>query len=50
MLGLFMKPHQRDITNLLAAAVQACHDMVCDCLFKLPHYRFVIRIFICWLV
>lgn len=23
-----MQPHQRDITNLLAAAVQACHDMV----------------------
>ncbi|GJW61280.1 protein SDA1 [Tanacetum coccineum] len=22
------EPHQRDITNLLAAAVQACHDMV----------------------
>jgi len=27
------QPHQRDITNLLAAVVQACHDMVqydCD--------------------
>ena len=22
--------HQRDVTSLLAAAVQACHDMVCD--------------------
>lgn len=24
-----LQPHQRDITNILAAAVQACHDMVC---------------------
>ncbi|EEF47597.1 protein SDA1 homolog [Ricinus communis] len=24
----YVQPHQRDITNLLAAAVQACHDMV----------------------
>ncbi|CAM8957997.1 unnamed protein product [Rhodiola kirilowii] len=24
----YIQPHQRDITNLLAAAVQACHDMV----------------------
>ncbi|CAN1312861.1 Protein SDA1 homolog [Linum perenne] len=24
----FLQPHQRDVTNLLAAAVQACHDMV----------------------
>ncbi|KAG8388333.1 hypothetical protein BUALT_Bualt02G0114800 [Buddleja alternifolia] len=23
-----LQPHQRDVTNLLAAAVQACHDMV----------------------
>lgn len=30
-----LQPHQKDITNLLAAAVQACHDMVwfsIDCL------------------
>lgn len=25
---LYLQPHQRDVTNLLAAAVQACHDMV----------------------
>ncbi|KAL6959354.1 hypothetical protein U1Q18_039504 [Sarracenia purpurea var. burkii] len=25
---LHLQPHQRDVTNLLAAAVQACHDMV----------------------
>ena len=25
----FMQPHQRNVTNLLATAVQACHDMVC---------------------
>ncbi|KAL5552725.1 hypothetical protein UlMin_040126 [Ulmus minor] len=24
----YIQPHQRDITNLLAAAVQTCHDMV----------------------
>ncbi|KAL9246254.1 hypothetical protein vseg_019812 [Gypsophila vaccaria] len=24
----YVQPHQRDITNLLAAAVQACHEMV----------------------
>jgi hypothetical protein len=24
----YVQPHQRDITNLLAAAVQACHDLV----------------------
>ncbi|XP_038694298.1 protein SDA1 homolog isoform X2 [Tripterygium wilfordii] len=24
----YIQPHQRDVTNLLAAAVQACHDMV----------------------
>ncbi|KAI3467628.1 hypothetical protein Pfo_024291 [Paulownia fortunei] len=24
----YVQPHQRDVTNLLAAAVQACHDMV----------------------
>jgi hypothetical protein len=23
-----MQPHQRDVTTLLAAAVQACHEMV----------------------
>jgi len=23
-----VQPHQRDVTHLLAAAVQACHDMV----------------------
>jgi protein SDA1 len=23
-----MQPHQRDVTQLLAAAVQACHDLV----------------------
>ncbi|XP_020216810.1 protein SDA1 homolog [Cajanus cajan] len=27
-LQKYIQPHQRDITNLLAAAVQACHDMV----------------------
>ncbi|PWA35262.1 ARM repeat superfamily protein [Artemisia annua] len=27
-LQKYAQPHQRDITNLLAAAVQACHDMV----------------------
>lgn len=26
---LYFQPHQRDVTSLLAAAVQACHDMVC---------------------
>lgn len=26
--ALCNQPHQRDITNLLAAVVQACHDMV----------------------
>lgn len=36
------QPHQRDITNLLAAVVQACHDMVlynCD-LFSI-HFIFI---------
>ncbi|KAE8023583.1 hypothetical protein FH972_009260 [Carpinus fangiana] len=27
-LEKYVQPHQRDVTNLLAAAVQACHDMV----------------------
>ncbi|CAH1433941.1 unnamed protein product [Lactuca virosa] len=27
-LQKFVQPHQRDVTNLFAAAVQACHDMV----------------------
>ncbi|XP_021901267.1 protein SDA1 homolog [Carica papaya] len=27
-LQKYVQPHQRDITNLLAAAVQTCHDMV----------------------
>ncbi|XP_037492595.1 protein SDA1 homolog [Jatropha curcas] len=27
-LQKYVQPHQRDITNLLAAAVQSCHDMV----------------------
>ncbi|KAK4725724.1 hypothetical protein R3W88_030641 [Solanum pinnatisectum] len=27
-LQRYVQPHQRDVTNLLAAAVQACHDMV----------------------
>ncbi|XVF02608.1 hypothetical protein REPUB_Repub04eG0189600 [Reevesia pubescens] len=27
-LQRYVQPHQKDITNLLAAAVQACHDMV----------------------
>lgn len=27
-LQKYVQPHQRDITSLLAAAVQACHDMV----------------------
>ncbi|XP_022149440.1 protein SDA1 homolog [Momordica charantia] len=27
-LQKYVQPHQRDITNLLAAAVQACHDVV----------------------
>ncbi|XP_024991766.1 protein SDA1 homolog isoform X2 [Cynara cardunculus var. scolymus] len=27
-LQKYVQPHQRDVTNLLAAAVQACHDMV----------------------
>ncbi|KAL2510304.1 ARM repeat superfamily protein [Forsythia ovata] len=27
-LQKYIQPHQRDITSLLAAAVQACHDMV----------------------
>ncbi|XP_020527660.1 protein SDA1 homolog [Amborella trichopoda] len=27
-LRKYVQPHQRDVTNLLAAAVQACHDMV----------------------
>ncbi|RDY08439.1 Protein SDA1-like protein, partial [Mucuna pruriens] len=27
-LQKYIQPHQRDITNLLASAVQACHDMV----------------------
>uniref|UniRef100_A0A2P2IYR4 Protein SDA1 n=1 Tax=Rhizophora mucronata TaxID=61149 RepID=A0A2P2IYR4_RHIMU len=27
-LQKYIQPHQRDITNLLAATVQACHDMV----------------------
>ncbi|KAK9276390.1 hypothetical protein L1049_005923 [Liquidambar formosana] len=27
-LQKYCQPHQRDVTNLLAAAVQACHDMV----------------------
>ncbi|XP_050205253.1 uncharacterized protein LOC126655227 [Mercurialis annua] len=27
-LQKYVQPHQRDITNLLAATVQACHDMV----------------------
>ncbi|XP_065875920.1 uncharacterized protein [Euphorbia lathyris] len=27
-LQKYVQPHQRDITNLLAAGVQACHDMV----------------------
>ncbi|KAK7387547.1 hypothetical protein VNO78_28432 [Psophocarpus tetragonolobus] len=27
-LQKYIQPHQRDITNLLAVAVQACHDMV----------------------
>ncbi|XP_038694296.1 protein SDA1 homolog isoform X1 [Tripterygium wilfordii] len=27
-LQKYIQPHQRDVTNLLAAAVQACHDMV----------------------
>lgn len=29
------QPHQRDITNLLAAVVQACHDMVHYDLFSI---------------
>ncbi|CAL9036973.1 unnamed protein product, partial [Musa acuminata subsp. burmannicoides] len=27
-LQKYVQPHQRDVTDLLAAAVQACHDMV----------------------
>ncbi|KAJ1392857.1 hypothetical protein SESBI_35442 [Sesbania bispinosa] len=27
-LQKYIQPHQRDVTNLLAAVVQACHDMV----------------------
>ncbi|CAA6655585.1 unnamed protein product [Spirodela intermedia] len=27
-LQRYVQPHQRDVTNLLAAGVQACHDMV----------------------
>uniref|UniRef100_A0A1D1XRJ6 Protein SDA1 n=1 Tax=Anthurium amnicola TaxID=1678845 RepID=A0A1D1XRJ6_9ARAE len=27
-LQKYVQPHQRDVTNLLAAGVQACHDMV----------------------
>jgi protein SDA1 len=27
-LQRYVQPHQRDVTTLLAAAVQACHDMV----------------------
>lgn len=27
-LEKYVQPHQRDVTNLLATAVQACHDMV----------------------
>lgn len=27
-LQKYIQPHQRDVTNLIAAAVQACHDMV----------------------
>ncbi|PSR84806.1 hypothetical protein CEY00_Acc32784 [Actinidia chinensis var. chinensis] len=27
-LQKYVQPHQRDVTNLLAAAAQACHDMV----------------------
>uniref|UniRef100_A0A0V0IS19 Protein SDA1 n=1 Tax=Solanum chacoense TaxID=4108 RepID=A0A0V0IS19_SOLCH len=27
-LQRYVQPHQRDVTNLLAAAVQACHEMV----------------------
>lgn len=27
-LQKYVQPHQKDVTNLLAAAVQACHDMV----------------------
>ncbi|KAK3026058.1 hypothetical protein RJ639_042550 [Escallonia herrerae] len=27
-LQKYVQPHQRDVTNLLAACVQACHDMV----------------------
>ncbi|XP_072969918.1 uncharacterized protein [Typha angustifolia] len=27
-LSRYVQPHQRDVTTLLAAAVQACHDMV----------------------
>ncbi|XAR48128.1 hypothetical protein NMG60_11030845 [Bertholletia excelsa] len=27
-LQKYVQPHQRDVTNLLAAAVQSCHDMV----------------------
>ncbi|RZC68641.1 hypothetical protein C5167_031831 [Papaver somniferum] len=28
-LQKYIQPHQRDITELLASTVQACHDMVC---------------------
>jgi hypothetical protein len=27
-LQRYIQPHQRDVTQLLAAAVQACHDLV----------------------
>ena len=30
-----MQPHQRDVTTLLAAAVQACHEMVAHSTFSL---------------
>ncbi|KAL2332716.1 hypothetical protein Fmac_013929 [Flemingia macrophylla] len=44
-LEKYIQPHQRDITNLLAAVVQACHDMVppdaVEPLFKQIVNRFV---------
>lgn len=39
---LVSQPHQRDVTSLLAAAVQACHDMVSWLFFPCPSLTFYI--------
>lgn len=39
---LVSQPHQRDVTSLLAAAVQACHDMVSWLFFPCPPLTFYV--------